>query len=143
MWKKIKKYNYRLQKIKWRLYSRWLPKIVWIPQICIFFKTLFFLTFFSITEFLSQNFFFSIQNGGLFSRWRFCHFKNTLFSKNPLHSTTNSKTKILMDLQRIYKLKKKSSIGLQAKKFNMTPKIKMATNLEFFLIFYSHSMVYA
>jgi hypothetical protein len=33
-------------------------------------------------------------------RWRFCHFKITLFSKNPLQANTNTKTKILMYLQR-------------------------------------------
>jgi hypothetical protein len=77
----------------------------------------------------------------LVSRWRFCHFIITLFSKNLQKSaTTNTKTKTLMDLQRIDDHKKKS---LQAKKFNMAPKIKMAANLDFFLKFYCHSMVYA
>jgi hypothetical protein len=65
----------------------------------------------------------------LLSRWRFCHFKFTLFSKNPLQAITNTKTKILMDLQ--------------AKKINMAPNTKMTANLEFLLKFYSHSMVYA
>jgi hypothetical protein len=37
-------------------------------------------------------------------RWRFCHFKITQFSKNPLQAITN--TKILMVLQRIYTQKK-------------------------------------
>jgi hypothetical protein len=36
------------------------------------------------------------------SRWRFRHFKITIFSKNPLQAITNTKTKILMDLQKIY-----------------------------------------
>jgi hypothetical protein len=35
-----------------------------------------------------------------------CHFKNTLFSKCPLPSKTNTKTKILMDLQRMHTQKK-------------------------------------
>jgi hypothetical protein len=61
--------------------------------------------------------------------WRFCHFKFTLFSKNLLQAITNTKTKIM---QRIYNSKK---IGLQANKFNMATKIKMAANLEFLLRF--------
>jgi hypothetical protein len=44
----------------------------------------------------------------------------------------NPNTKILMHLQRIHTQKKKS-IGLQAEKFNMAPKTKMAANLEFLL----------
>jgi hypothetical protein len=42
----------------------------------------------------------------LVSRWRFCHFKITLYSKNPLQATTSSKIKILMDSQRTYTQKK-------------------------------------
>jgi hypothetical protein len=88
-----------------------------------------------------EKLFFLNQKWRLVSRWRFCHFKITLFSKNPLQAMTHTKTKILMELQRIY-TQKKLSIGLEAKKFNMAPKIKMAANLEFLLI-YSHSMVNA
>jgi hypothetical protein len=38
---------------------------------------------------------------------------------------------------------KKKTIGLQAEKFNMAPKTKIAAILEFLFKFYSLSMVYA
>jgi hypothetical protein len=101
-----------------------------------FFQKKICLEFFSVLRnFYGQTFF-------LHPRWRFSHFKISLYSKNPLQSTTNTKKEVSMDLHRIY-TQKKLSIGLKVEKFNMAPKIKMAVNLEFLLKFYSHSMVYA
>jgi hypothetical protein len=56
----------------------------------------------------------------------------------------NSRTSVMSSINR----EKQSgdigekSIGQQAEKFNMSPNIKMAVNLEFSLKFYSHSKVY-
>jgi hypothetical protein len=57
-----------------------------------FFSKRFF--FLSIAEFLWKNFFLLNPKWRLVSRWRFSHFKITLFSKNPLQAITNSKTKV-------------------------------------------------
>jgi hypothetical protein len=46
------------------------------------------------------------QNGGLYLDGVFFHFKITLFSKNPLQATRNTKTKFFIALQRIYTKKK-------------------------------------
>jgi hypothetical protein len=59
-----------------------------------------------LRSFYGKTFFFLNPKWRLVSRWHFCHFKITLFSKNPLQAMTNTKTKILMDLQSMYTLKK-------------------------------------
>jgi hypothetical protein len=104
--------------------SRSLPKIVFGLESTNmhFLQNAFFHEFFLVLRIFMEKLFFL----------RFCHFKFTLFSKNTLQSTTNTKTKILMDLQRIY-TQKNESIGLQGKKFNLAPKIKMVANLELLL----------
>jgi hypothetical protein len=116
-----------------------------VHKYAFFSKRFFLLTFpLSIAEFF---WFFFNPKWRLALRWRFCHFKITLFSKNPLQAMTNTKTKILMDLQKIYILKKNNQLVIQVQvqvnKFNKAPKIKMAANLEFLLKFYFYSMVYA
>jgi hypothetical protein len=106
---KNKKNITRLQKIKWRLNSRWPPKIVFGLESTNmhFFQNAFFSSLFlSIADFLWKNFFLLNPKWRLVSRWRFCHFKITLFSKNPLQAITNTKTKVLMDLLRIYNQQK-------------------------------------
>jgi hypothetical protein len=62
-----------------------------------------------------SGFFFVYPKWRLVWRWLFCHFKITLFPKNPLQSTTNTKIKVLIDLKRKC-TQKKLSIGLQAEK---------------------------
>jgi hypothetical protein len=99
------------------LNSRWPPKIVFglestnmhIVQNAFFY-------FFSVLQFYGKTLFLN-PKWRLVSRWRFCHFKFTLFSKNGF-------TK--------YIYSKKIINGLQAKKFNMALKIKMVAYLEFF-----------
>jgi hypothetical protein len=49
-----------------------------------FFSKRFFLDFFSILRSFYGKTFFLNPKWRLVSRWRFCHFKITLFSKNPL-----------------------------------------------------------
>jgi hypothetical protein len=99
-----------LQKIKWRPNSRWPPKIVFGPEST---NMLFFLEFFTVLRSF-MDFFFN-PNWRLVSRWRFCHFKITLFSNNPLQATTSTKIKILMDLQRIYILKRNNHLVCKRK----------------------------
>jgi hypothetical protein len=58
----------RLQKIKWRLNSRWPPKIVFGLESTSmhFFQNAFFLDFFSVLRSFYGKLFFLIQNGGLY-----------------------------------------------------------------------------
>jgi hypothetical protein len=69
-----------LQKMTWRLNSRWPPKIVSGPESTNmhFFQNAFFLDFFSVLRSFFLN-----PKWLLVSRWRFSHFKINLFSKNP------------------------------------------------------------
>jgi hypothetical protein len=65
-----------------------------------YFQNAFFLDIFSVLQSLMD--FFLNPKLRLVPRWRFCHFKSTLFSKNPRQEMTNTKTKFFMDLQSKY-----------------------------------------
>jgi hypothetical protein len=73
----------RLQKIKWRLNSRWTPKIVFGLESTNlhFFKKLFFLDFFSVLRSFYGKTFFLIQNGGLYRDGVFVILKSPYFQK--------------------------------------------------------------
>jgi hypothetical protein len=73
----------RFQKIKWRLNSRWPPKIIFgleSTNMHYFENAVFPRLFLSITEFQWKNFFF-IQNGGLYRDGVFVIIKSPYFQK--------------------------------------------------------------
>jgi hypothetical protein len=101
-----------------------------VRKYAFFFKTLFekkFLDFLSVLRSFYGKLFFLIQKS--------LYFQKILYNQRQMQ---NQKFKWIY---KGYILKKKQSIDLQAEKFNMEPKTKMAGNLEFLLKFYSLSMV--